>query len=277
MVLSHTQAVTEIRTKSRTRSTRITIALTASSVCLACAGAAAAQSAEMLTPKRETPRSAGLSTALSTTIYDASGLQPLGGVVGVEPLDAETAGFVPRDVTLPPGIAARLTTDQLAAEEDGRAARSAVERATRGTERELSMTYEVSIAAPAALTGLPLDVAFAPRASVERSSLGDSIRTGAEVRLGIDLDPKERDSVRPAWYLFAGSDNQMVTYDLNGQPMSMSELGYQEQITVGDMQAGVAFQQFGAQASFSWLQREQTGIRASDTNDYAAFTLTWKR
>ncbi len=139
------------------------------------------------------------------------------------------------------------------------------------------ITYAFDISAPRAATGLPVDVTLTPRATIERTRLGDTLRRGAEVRLGLDLTPDPRDPARRSMYLFAGAENQVLTYDLaNGPRPALSDMKLEDKLTVGDMQAGVAMELHGIQSSVSLLSREVSAENASARENYAALTVTFR-
>lgn len=147
---------------------------------------------------------------------------------------------------------------------------------------------ELSFSASAAQTGLGLDVEFAPRAQIQVDRAGASIaRTGAEVRFGPDLSLSDRDLrrkgvKRPAWYFFVGADNEALIWNVADRS-SVNGLTLDNQATVGDLQAGVAWSAFGGQMSFGLVERE---LRYNDpTGDFdvkrkdrfAAFSFTLRQ
>lgn len=136
--------------------------------------------------------------------------------------------------------------------------------------------------ATGAQTGLGVDVAIAPRASVLETSTFRSTRAGAEVRVGQGLDLRGQDVDQPSWYIFAGADGEAVVWDVAGQGLNVMGGGVtlQDKVTMGEMQAGLAFEQAGTQIAVSYLRREfdyeNGSIRRSTEGDFAAVTLTWR-
>ncbi len=135
-----------------------------------------------------------------------------------------------------------------------------------------------------AMTGLGVDLALSPRITVEESDAFRSTRAGAEVRIGQNLDLRGADAENPNWYVFAGADGEAVVWDMRqggGMDVAGGAFTLQDKVTVGDMQAGISFEQAGTQMSVSYIQRDyryENGARSqSGTEDFAALTLTWRR
>ncbi len=136
-----------------------------------------------------------------------------------------------------------------------------------------------------AVAGGPFDVAIAQRARLEDGADGRVIGRGAEVRFGQGLadlvGASPFDPSRPAWYFFAASDGQALTW----APGTLAGLAYQqERITVGDLQAGFSYEHRGVQTSFSYLQREVSnstrgaGAQSrSETESFVGATVTVRR
>jgi hypothetical protein len=135
------------------------------------------------------------------------------------------------------------------------------------------------------LAGGSFDVGIAQRASLEAGARGQVIGSGAEVRIGQGLadlvGTSKIDPSRPAWYFFAASDGQALTW----APGTLEGLAYQqERVTVGDLQAGFTYEHRGVQTSFSYLQREVSnstrgaGAQSrSETESFVGATLTVRR
>jgi hypothetical protein len=149
-----------------------------------------------------------------------------------------------------------------------------------------TMRVEFTFSAPARETGLGLDVSVAPRATFEARSNGGRLRSsGAEVRLGRGLaglvDTFETPTWdNPAWYFFAATDGQAVTWtpDMAPAPVGADGLRFQEdRVTVGDLQAGVSIEANGMQASLSYVQREVSNGRWNANEDFVGATVTWRR
>lgn len=143
---------------------------------------------------------------------------------------------------------------------------------------------EVSFSASGERTGLGLDVAFAPRAQIQRDQAGGNVaRTGAEVRLGtnlVDRDLRGTKAPQPSWYFFVGADNEALVWNV-ADKQAMNGLALRDQATVGDLQAGIAWSTgVGGQMSFGLVERELefndiAGNRDVKRKDhFAAFSFT---
>ena len=114
---------------------------------------------------------------------------------------------------------------------------------------------------------------------------GRVIERGAEVRFGQGLadmvGASAFDPNKSAWYFFAASDGQALTW----APGTLEGLAYQQKrITVGDLQAGFSYERHGVQTSFSYLQREVSnstrgaGAQSrSETESFVGATITVRR
>jgi hypothetical protein len=139
---------------------------------------------------------------------------------------------------------------------------------------------ELSLSAPSSLTGFGLDVGFAPRASVREEAGVSSRRFGAEIRLGEGLDERGEESSANSWYIFAGADGEALCWDVGDAGWSPNaNVRLRDQITVGDMQAGLSVNRMGGQFSLSYIRREveyadRSVARASETEDFAGVSFT---
>mgnify|MGYP000142924356 CR=1 FL=1 len=128
-----------------------------------------------------------------------------------------------------------------------------------------------------------LDVAFAQSAGVGFNRQGDVDREsrGSELRLG--RVNRDRPSSEPTWYFFAASEDEALTWrpgtrnDFGGQGSSFS---LQDRVEIGDIQAGITYEQYGVQASLAYVERE-VSVRVgretiSQDEDFAGFTLTMR-
>jgi hypothetical protein len=175
-----------------------------------------------------------------------------------------------------PDLAGARPDLRLATEETpGSAARAADPLTGLDLREPQAVRYGLSVTATASATGLPVDVLVAPRGSIERNRVFDSVRRGIEVRLGLDLEPEFRDPGRTSFYMFAGADNQVVTYGLGGG-LGVPTLGgvkLEDKLTVGDVQTGVAMELYRVTGSISYLTREFSAEHASARSEYGALTL----
>jgi hypothetical protein len=148
-----------------------------------------------------------------------------------------------------------------------------------------SMNLEVSLNAPARLTGLNVDVSVAPRAAFELTPSGQRLRsTGAEVRLGRGLENLVRpftspDWDNPTWYFFAAADGSALTWRPE-ETATVLERGLrlqEERVVVGDIQAGVSMEANGMQASLSYIKRDVTNGQITKDESFVGATLTLRR
>ena len=146
---------------------------------------------------------------------------------------------------------------------------------------------EVAFGASGRHTGLGVDFQVAPRARIRSSATGDNIANfGGEVRVGqgfLARDQRHTNSRPPSWYVFLGADNQALVWNL-ADKQSLSGVALRDQVTVGDMQAGLAWRtSFGGQTSLGLVQRkfkfnDPTGDHdVSRRENFAALSFTLKR
>jgi hypothetical protein len=145
-------------------------------------------------------------------------------------------------------------------------------------------TAEVSFGATDAQTGLGLDLSITPRAQFQRDQAGNNVaRTGAEFRMGpnlVDRDLRGTGAAAPSWYFFVGADNEALVWNV-ADKRSMDGLTLNDQATVGDLQAGIAWSiGKGSQMSFGLVERELEFNDITGDNDikrkdrFAAFSFT---
>lgn len=132
-------------------------------------------------------------------------------------------------------------------------------------------------------TGFGLDLALQPRVSIQTDAGVRTTRAGAEVRVGQNLDLRGQDAKNSNWYFFAGADGEAVVWDvnLNGTLLADSPVSLQDKVTIGDMQAGVAWESPAGQMSFSYIEREYEyrngAISRSGEENFVAVTLSWRQ
>ena len=132
----------------------------------------------------------------------------------------------------------------------------------------------------------PLDIAIAQRAGLGSNSEGEINRQarGAELRVGRGLVERREGSNSGSVYAFVASDNEALTW----QPGARSEFGnpgsslaLQNQVQVGDMSAGVAYERNGVQASLAYVEREASTVIGQQTysqdENFAGVTVTMRR
>lgn len=145
-----------------------------------------------------------------------------------------------------------------------------------------NLTAEMLLSASAAQTGLAFDVGLAPRVSITRDGELATRRFGGEVRIGQNFDKRGEAEGAGGWYLFAGADGEALVLEPSGTgSLVPSDMALRDKVTVGDMQAGITFQQGLGQVSFSYIQREveyrERNIGGNDSEQFAGVTFTIRR
>jgi hypothetical protein len=147
---------------------------------------------------------------------------------------------------------------------------------------ERNVDAEFSIEAPAEMTGLDFDIGVTPRLSVTRDGEFVSRRVGGEVRVGQGLSDFASDGKSPkGWYLFAGADGEALVWDNAQAGSGLGDMSMSDQLTVGDMQAGISMQRAGGQLSLSYIRREvkfdDRNRNFEETEDFAGISFTMRR
>ena len=144
--------------------------------------------------------------------------------------------------------------------------------------RRMTLRYENAFDSPGGPEGL--DVGVSPRAGVSIGQDGPGAEAGATVRLGQYLDEGFGQD-RPAWWFFAGADQQALMYDPGAGFDMRNALAMGPYATVGDAQAGIAARFGGADISFAYIQRETRYALPNESwetsEGFAAFSLTLRR
>lgn len=194
-----------------------------------------------------------------------------------------------KDFGLPVRVGSQFGPNKLARPEQAarfKALDLSTPQALRGQRGE-TLSAELSFGASAAETGLGLDFEVAPRAQIETNRAGNNVsRTGGEVRIGknfSDRDLRGTNADTPSWYFFVGADNEALVWNLADE-RSVSGVSLHDQVTVGDLQAGVAWSTWtGSQMSLGLVEREMSYADANGDNDiklreqFAAFSFTLRR
>lgn len=151
------------------------------------------------------------------------------------------------------------------------------------TEIESNIAAELEISAPKEVTGLAFDLGVAPRFAFSEEGEIETRKFGGEVRIGQNIDIA-KDAEPDGWYIFAGADGEAVVWDADNPEaglFSLSTMGLKEQVTVGDVQAGVSVQRGPGELSLSYIHRE---VSYSDRNggisqdeDFAGVTFTMRK
>ena len=132
-------------------------------------------------------------------------------------------------------------------------------------------------------TGFGVDLAVKPHFTLDQSAKFRSTRAGAEVRVGQNLDLRGQNAKNSNWYVFAGADGEAVVWDMQrpGSSLTSGQVTLQDKVTIGDVQAGIAWQSPAGQMSVSYISREYEyrngSISRTGEEDFAAITLTWRR
>ena len=165
--------------------------------------------------------------------------------------------------------------------------REAAAYAQPNLEADQDFNAAFALAAPAAQTGLAFDLTLAPRVAYSEEGALLSRRVGAEVRVGQTLsDQFDQRGTRvdvDSWYIFAGQDGEALVWEAGDHGFSniTGAMALRDQVTVGDMQAGVSFQRGDGELSFSYIHREvewrDRNGGASANEDFAGVTFTMKR
>lgn len=207
-----------------------------------------------------------------------------------QPAAAPTFGFDPEtESRLPLRIGNDFSPSNWAADPQDAARFSAMNLATPNGVRQQqgdNFSAEMAFSASRERTGLGLDLEFAPRAQIQRNQAGANVaRTGAEFRVGDISDRDQRGSkeAAPSWYLFVGADNEALVWNV-ADASAMNGVALRDQVTVGDVQAGVAWSlSNGGQMSLGVIERELKYNDLAGDNDvkrkdhFAAFSLTFNR
>ncbi len=164
------------------------------------------------------------------------------------------------------------------------AANVAAARYGRPVETSKDISLGIDLAASSEKTGLGFDVGLAPRFGTRDDGDLSSKRVGGEVRVGQGLSSLVDETGKPkGWYVFVGADGEALVWDADTRRLagSMGDLMLTDQITVGDMQAGLSVQRNGGELSLSYIRREikfdDRNRSMSDTEDFAGLTFTMRR
>ena len=132
----------------------------------------------------------------------------------------------------------------------------------------------------------PVDVSVSQRATLNADDDADRRGSGSELRVGRGIVDRREGGGEPSVYMFVASEDEALTW----QPGSgRSEFGgrgggglaLEDRVEVGDMAAGVTYERNGVQASFAYVEREESTRvgRESYTQEQAftGVTLTMRR
>ncbi len=153
----------------------------------------------------------------------------------------------------------------------------------RPSVAERNIAAEVAISAPRSATGLRFDVGLAPRIAVRDDGNVLTQRVGGEVRIGQNFNLLSKDGQPEGWYIFAGADGEALIWDADrsGFRPQLGDMALTDQVTVGDMQAGISIQRAGGQLSLSYIRREvkyqDRNGSLSENEDFAGVSFTMRR
>jgi len=158
------------------------------------------------------------------------------------------------------------------------------QRLSFGTLGQQRYDAEFSFAAPREATGLNFDIGLVPSASYAQEGDFSVRRVGAEFRLGQDIDQRGNSYGLPSWYFFAGADGEAVIFNniaAGGGLGLVNGLQLRDQVTVGDIQAGLNIRRYGTNFSVNYIRREVEYELNSETiqrnEDFGGVTLAWRR
>ena len=159
------------------------------------------------------------------------------------------------------------------------------QRLAFGTLGQARYDATFSFAAPRERTGLNFDIGVVPSASYAQEGDFSVRRVGAEFRLGQDIDQRGNNEGLPSWYFFAGADGEAVIFNNStaGSGLGLvNGLQLRDQVTVGDIQAGINIRQYGTNFAFNYVRREvEYDLNSTETirrnEDFGGITLTWRR
>ena len=163
------------------------------------------------------------------------------------------------------------------------AAERTLQSITAPRQAERKIAAELAISAPRELTGLNFDVGLAPRIAVEEEGELTAQRVGGEVRIGQNFDRRGETAEMDGWYIFAGADGEALVWDAGESGFSprLGDMMLTDQVTIGDMQAGISMQRAGGELSFSYIRREVSYSDRnggfSETEDFAGVSFTMRR
>jgi len=122
-----------------------------------------------------------------------------------------------------------------------------------------------------------LNLTLTPRAALRFDNNSSSAVLGAVVEIGEDLGKGSKFD-KNTWYFFAGADAEAVSYSPNNLGrLTAGQYHMQDQIIVGDAQAGLGYRMGDADVSLSVSHREGSADDFNFKEDAAAISFTWKR
>lgn len=140
---------------------------------------------------------------------------------------------------------------------------------------------EVALSAGDDATGLGFDVGVVPRMSMSQDGEFEQRSFGGEIRIGQNFDQRGEASEDGSWYLFAAADGEALVYQPDDDRNFSNRMALRDQVTVGDLQAGVSLSRGGGQLSLSYIRREVSYrdrvAKGSEDEDFAGLSFTIRR
>ena len=168
-------------------------------------------------------------------------------------------------------IAARQNADEL------------ISPAANEDDKDFSAEFQLD--APSEVTGLAFDLGVVPRLAYSEQGELKTRSFGGEVRIGQNFDKRGSDDAPNSWYIFAGADGEALTYEPGEAGLSQFDadnMALRDQVTVGDMQAGISVQRGDGQLSLSYIRREvsyhERGLQGvTENEDFAGVSFTLRK
>jgi hypothetical protein len=149
--------------------------------------------------------------------------------------------------------------------------------------RDKDFQADFAFDAPREATGLAFDIGVAPSLSYTKEGQYKSKSVGAQLRIGRNFDQRGSGAVAESWYVFAGAEGEALVWETGEYGFSnmTGAVALRDQVTVGDMQAGVSIQRGPGQLSLSFIRREvkfsDRNGGASEDEDFAGVSFTLRR
>lgn len=123
-----------------------------------------------------------------------------------------------------------------------------------------------------------IDLALTPRAGVQYFDDSSSALVGALFKIGDNLHASENGQNNNTWFVFAGADAQALSLAPDGNLGEYEgQFALQDNLIVGDAQAGVTYRLGDADVSLTYLKRQARAENYKFEEDAAALSLTWRR
>ncbi|MEL6325200.1 MAG: hypothetical protein AAFQ84_13325 [Pseudomonadota bacterium] len=200
--------------------------------------------------------------ALQPTLGDVNTASPLSGNMSVAPLSAPVESQSKARVDLRRGFLTEpldLTQWSSRGELGVFAGDLNAQALTQPLREAQSFGAELTFAAPAEVTGLGVDLGFAPSAGYQKDGDFEARTLGAEFRVGRNFDQRGAPYDFESWYVFAGARGKALVWEggATGFQSDVAEtMALRDGASVGDLQAGLAMQGLGGHFSLSYIRRE---------------------